>query len=126
MALLTEQKIMQEAAKEISNVIEGYGNSVIIKRYGTKTYNDFGEVEYTNPTEFNEVAVSDSYFKSILRLTSAGRLKDSSVTLLFRPNTDLQDNDVVVYNGDEYRIIQITDLTTADVSLPLQVELGLK
>ena len=117
---------MNKKSEQIKGIINSYGNLVTITNYGEKTYNDWGEVIFSEPTSYQEYAVSNSYFSKSYSFESSGNLPDSSVTLVFHKDSQIKPQSEVLIEDKTHKVINIEKLKASEVLLAYQVSLGEK
>jgi len=112
--------------KKITSVITEYGNDIIIRTPGTKTYDEWGEPIFSGSTDVNTIGVTDIYYDTTSSLTSAGRTASATLTLLVNGDETVADDYAIVIDGTEYNIMNIEVLKVSNIVVAYNMQLGSK
>jgi len=122
---------MTQAIEQINNIkakvsgaIDKYGNSLTIRSPGVINKDAWGHSVKSGTSDVVTIGVTDNYIIANLKLTSAGRLKDKSSTVLLKGSESIGDDYTILIEGAEYNIMSIEPLRAADIVVAYQVVLG--
>lgn len=102
-------------------LINKFGNTIILRKYDAPTYDEWGEPEYSTYTDTTIKGVMDREIVAQMKIVSAGKIDDASLSVLITPDIEPKSGDTVIYSGIEYNIVQIQPVTINDVVILYQL-----
>jgi len=112
--------------EKINKVIETYGNDVIIRSPGVKTYDEWGESSTNNQTDVQTVGVTDRYNEFDMQIVSKTKVANADLVLLLKGDEVLSEEHTIIIDGVEYSISSIEKLKVSNITIAYNVMLDSK
>lgn len=120
------EEIQGVKAEIEQDLIEAYGNTIVIRSPGTVTYDEWGEPVPASQVDVTTIGVTDQYTIAQMRLTQFGRLQEGQSIVIIKADESVDENYTLLLDSVEYNVISIEKLQAADVVVALVLTVASK
>lgn len=120
------EEITQAKLEIEQSLIEPYGNDIVIRSPGTKTYDEWGEPSASSQVDVSTVGVTDNYVTARMQFTTGGRLKEGESIVIVKAGETVDETYTILIDSVEYNITSVESLKAADVEVAKILTVGSK